>query len=239
MPWVKIKTEFHYSPKAVQLAELMGWTEYHARGFLCHFWDWCLHHCDSGDLSNMTSTTLGRCFGLNEADSAKLLDSMVIAGWIDNEPYLRVHDWWDHQKEYLKAKYYKNQMWQEIEKAYCTGDRPFQKPAGNSCLKVPPEATRLAKLLFELIKANNPHSIAEEKHIPAWADAIRLLNEKDNQPYEVIEQVINWCQKDSFWKSNILSGAKLRLQWDKLTVRMKGDKNGRQVKAGTDKYSGI
>jgi len=238
MPWVKIKTEFHYSPKTVHLSQLMGWTEYHTRGFLCHFWDWCLHHCDTGDLTNVSVSTLGRCFGLNEIDSKKLAESMVASKWVDEEPYLRVHDWWAHQKEYLKAKYWKNQMWKEIEAAYSTGDRPFQEPQ-KGALKIPEEAARLGRLLFDLIKKNNSHSLADEKHINTWADSIRLLNEKDNQPYEVIEQVIRWCQQDSFWKSNILSGAKLRLQWDKLTVRMKEADNGRQIKSSSGKYSGI
>ena len=42
----------------------------------------------------------------------------------------------------------------------------------------------------------------------------------DKRKTERIEQVINWCQQDEFWKNNILSSEKLRIQFDKLELEM-------------------
>jgi hypothetical protein len=41
----------------------------------------------------------------------------------------------------------------------------------------------------------------------------------DNRAPESIEAVIRWCQADTFWQNNILSGAKLREQYDQLDLK--------------------
>nr|WP_257215644.1 hypothetical protein [Bacillus pumilus] len=46
--------------------------------------------------------------------------------------------------------------------------------------------------------------------------------------------MINWTQKDSFWKSNILSPANLRKQFDKLTVKIKSDREAAKRKAAVN-----
>jgi len=46
----------------------------------------------------------------------------------------------------------------------------------------------------------------------------------DNREPEEIEKVIDWCQEDSFWSSNILSTSKLRDKFTQLLLKMK-DKN--------------
>jgi hypothetical protein len=86
--------------------------------------------------------------------------------------------------------------------------------------QLPEEALNCARLLFRLIKRNNPNNTATAQHGLQWAEQIRRLHEIDGQPYFLIEAVIRWCQADLFWKRNILSGDKLRKQWNNLTVRM-------------------
>jgi hypothetical protein len=59
-----------------------------------------------------------------------------------------------------------------------------------------------------------------------WADDIRKLIEIDGRSYSQVEQVIKWCQHDGcFWIPNILSGNKLRLQFPKLFLQYKNDKD--------------
>ena len=43
----------------------------------------------------------------------------------------------------------------------------------------------------------------------------------DNRPPQETEAVIRWCQEHPFWRSNILSVAKLRKQFDTLTLQMR------------------
>ena len=42
----------------------------------------------------------------------------------------------------------------------------------------------------------------------------------DKRSIEDVRKTIEWCQNDSFWKTNVLSVVKLRNQFDMLYVKM-------------------
>jgi hypothetical protein len=91
-----------------------------------------------------------------------------------------------------------------------------------------PESLRLSGLLADMILRNNSGNTQlnngkRESTVRKWAADIDKLMKIEGQSAEQIERVIRWCQKDIFWKSNILSGATLRKQWDRLTVQMQGN----------------
>jgi len=50
--------------------------------------------------------------------------------------------------------------------------------------------------------------------------SIDFMMRIDNRTEDDIVKIIDWCQKDSFWKSNILSTAKLREKYDQLSVKI-------------------
>jgi hypothetical protein len=52
----------------------------------------------------------------------------------------------------------------------------------------------------------------------SWINDIRLMIERDNRTVQDIRQMIDWCQDDSFWRSNILSPSKLRAKFDQLRL---------------------
>ncbi len=92
-----------------------------------------------------------------------------------------------------------------------------------------PEAKKLASLLGDLILENNPsyrelNNRKTDKTLQRWSADIDRLIRIDKKKVDEIEKVIKFAQNDSFWKANILSGAKLRDKYDQL--RMKMDKNG-------------
>lgn len=90
----------------------------------------------------------------------------------------------------------------------------------------------LAKLLEKLIKENKPDYIFAGGHLDKWADEIRLMEEKDKRDLNKVSVIIGWALNHSFWKTNILSGSKLRKQFDKLEIQRKeelgGSKQNRQ-----------
>jgi len=91
-----------------------------------------------------------------------------------------------------------------------------------------PDAFRLSTLLAEKIAQNNPSnlSIGEakiDKSIRRWAKDIDRMLRIDGRCPKEVETVIQWSQSDSFWKSNILSGAKLRAQFDQLVLKCRQD----------------
>ena len=81
---------------------------------------------------------------------------------------------------------------------------------------------RLSKLLFDLIRRNNPKH--KKPNLQEWSRHIDLTIRIDNRTPEEIEAVTRWCQQDSFWYRNILSTAKLRDQFDQLTMKMNDGK---------------
>lgn len=81
------------------------------------------------------------------------------------------------------------------------------------------DAQRLCELLAELMLANDPkaRTAPESK---AWQDPMRLLIDKDGRTPEEVERLIGWSQADEFWRTNILSPAKLRKQAGQLKLKM-------------------
>lgn len=96
------------------------------------------------------------------------------------------------------------------------------------------EAYRLSELLFGSILKNNPksrmHSYQNgdrEKTLQKWAVDMSLLIRKDKQEPSIVEEAISFATCDSFWGANILSGFKLRKNWDTLIRQMQGKQKGK------------
>jgi hypothetical protein len=76
---------------------------------------------------------------------------------------------------------------------------------------------RLANYLFELIKKNNPNH--KKPNLQKWADDMDKILRIDKRPAKEVKLVIEFTQKDSFWKSNVLSVTKLRDKYDQLNIK--------------------
>ena len=59
-----------------------------------------------------------------------------------------------------------------------------------------------------------------EKDIQRWAQDIDKLNRIDGYRWDKISDVLSFSQEDKFWQRNILSGEKLRKQFDTLLAQM-------------------
>jgi len=90
----------------------------------------------------------------------------------------------------------------------------------------PPQAIELAdKLRAHILSRQPDHSKLQPKTWPRtqrlWADSFRLAHEQDARDWADMGRVLDWCQRDSFWQSNILSGSKFRSQFDTLKAKAK------------------
>ena len=94
---------------------------------------------------------------------------------------------------------------------------------------------KLSELLFELILENDPK--AKEPNYQKWAEHIDKLNRLDSRPYDEIEEVIRWTQKDDFEKANVLSTAKIRKRYPQLRLKWKGGKIENRRGAGETRAS--
>ena len=85
----------------------------------------------------------------------------------------------------------------------------------------------LAKWLEKCISENNPKFPQKESQRQRWAKDIDKMIRIDKLKPDDIAVVIKWCQHDSFWKCNILSGKKLRDKYQQLNMKMLQEKNRR------------
>ena len=98
------------------------------------------------------------------------------------------------------------------------GHKPKTKPKKN--LRWESGDLETAESIYNLLLALNPKH--KKPSMETWANTIRLMRESDGHTHFDIMDLFRFANSDSFWKSNILSPAKLREKWDVLTIR-KGD----------------
>lgn len=76
---------------------------------------------------------------------------------------------------------------------------------------------KAAQWIFQLITKISPS--AKTPNWPGWANDVRLMREQDSRTHSDICQMFKFANQDSFWKSNILSPAKLREKWTQLEAK--------------------
>ena len=79
-----------------------------------------------------------------------------------------------------------------------------------------PDVDRLCARLADRIAANgaNRPNITRK-----WKDAARLMLDNDNRTENQVRNMIDWCQSNEFWRSNILSMPKLREKYSQLKMQ--------------------
>jgi hypothetical protein len=87
----------------------------------------------------------------------------------------------------------------------------------------------LAELLLTKILRNHPKFNWLPHNLQSWADDIDKAIRLDGRTVEELRKVINFAQDSDFWCRNILSGAKLRKQFDKLWLEMIKPHSGSQA----------
>lgn len=90
------------------------------------------------------------------------------------------------------------------------------------------EDLKFASLLFDLVQQNYPN--AKKPNLEKWTNDFRLLREMDHALPKDIKYIIEWSQKNSFWKSNIRSADKFRKQYQTLYIQAEEEyKKGNKV----------
>ena len=76
----------------------------------------------------------------------------------------------------------------------------------------------LSNLLADLIEGNG----AKRPTVTGkWADAERLMVDRDGRDRGEAERLVRWCQSDEFWRGNVLSMPKFREKYDQLLLQAK------------------
>jgi hypothetical protein len=83
--------------------------------------------------------------------------------------------------------------------------------------EVDPNDEKCARWLFSVVQKTAPK--AREPNFTAWAKEVRLMRERDDRTHKEICELFKWAHEDRFWCANILSPAKLREHWDRLSIQ--------------------
>lgn len=78
----------------------------------------------------------------------------------------------------------------------------------------------LAEYLENQIKQHTPEFKQDKSRLQSWAKDIDLMIRKDKLDPDRIAEVIRWSHESTFWRSNILSGKKLREKYLQLSIQM-------------------
>ena len=90
--------------------------------------------------------------------------------------------------------------------------------------QLPPEALAVAGYLLDAIRSHNPGHAATDAQVRAWAGDIDLAMRIDKRTPAQLRQVIDSAHRndrETFWRKNLLSGRKLRKQFDQIFIAAK------------------
>ncbi len=202
--------------------------------------DYCLKY------NQMTFVALSREFDLTEVETRSFIDFCINTelltkdnGIIYSESLLKRLDKLEERKRQLKLNGMKGgrprkEQQEQAPEATSQPELELDKPKKEKPVRTKNatvaqysvEVNQLTDLLVEKIKENNPK--AQTPNFNQWRDSIRLMMENDGYEFDQVRKMIEWCQSDEFWKSNILSAKKLREKAGTLVLQMnRGAENGR------------
>ena len=101
------------------------------------------------------------------------------------------------------------------------------KKEKNEKKPLPAEAVSIADMIISHVREMNPNAknISDSKlkaTRQAWASEIDRAARLDGRTFEELAAAFEWARRDSFWRTNILSGGTLREKYDKLYIKMNG-----------------
>ena len=170
---------------------------------------WCYASKDT--LAEMLDTTRQTIF----TSVKKLIEKGLIKKHEETK-YLRTT-----QKWFNKIIVEDDEMEEEIEKEK---EEP-EKELKAKIIKYSKDDVEMTELLLGLVKQNYPFvKDKTETQLLRDFEEMNKLHRIDNWEYKQIRYVIEFSQKDSFWKQNIRSVKTLRKQFESLVIKLKGIK---------------
>ena len=101
-------------------------------------------------------------------------------------------------------------------------------------VKLSEESKMLSKYFLQEIQNWYP-KFKPPSNLTGWAKSIDEMIRLDKRTPEEIKEIIKWCQRDNFWRKNILSGTTLRLKFNRLQAGLLSPRGGPKKQDGIDK----
>lgn len=151
-----------------------------------------------------------------------------------NDGTVLVHDYLEHQRSSTAVKRASEQGKRAAAKRWEAGEdgaasnapsmpnpmpRKKERKTLSATLAERPDVNTVCQHMADNLKARG---VSKHQVTQGWADAARLLIDRDGRPVGEITKVIDWAAADDFWSSNILSVPKLREKYDQLRIKALG-----------------
>lgn len=198
MAWIESHQKLKDDPRLFDVMAGMNWTKAEAIGRLHMFWWWCVDHAETGDLRSFNDTHLALAVELNPSEGAAFKAAMVKAGFIEKEPYFRLHNWWRFTGRFLQARY-KNKdqnRWQNVRDSYDSNSSKngSSNCSSNSSSTVPPNLT-----VPNLTEPNErEHAREELAHIPTQEE-FRVRFAPIGIPDAYLDAKWAWFEGNNAW----------------------------------------
>jgi phage replication O-like protein O len=104
--------------------------------------------------------------------------------------------------------------------------------------KLPEMVIKLTQHFYDQIQkyVQPPTFKNKAPNLKKWAEDIEKLNRIDKIDFSDIKRVIDFTVKDSFWSNHVLSGKKLRVQFNTLYLKMNNSGNYKETAQDISDY---
>lgn len=184
MAWIESHQKLERHPKTLHLASLTGDHIDTVLGRLHRFWWWCLDFAEDGDLRKYDLKQISSLLGFDA-------NHLVTTHWIDEHPYLRVHDWWDYIGYFLMRKYKNSpEKWHKIRSFYVEKRKTPRKASPSTTPNTPPKGASIPTTITNLTIPNqtkpNLTNLVAKKATPQGSFVFHfktLYEEMTKQPF--------------------------------------------------------
>lgn len=233
MPWFKVDDKLHSAPKLLSIPRKFRLA---ALGLWTISGSWSADQLTDGRVPDYMVEEWG--------GTKTLVDWLVKAGlWQKVDDASQFKNWGEYQptkadiesereknREKLRKWREKQQGKNQDETGLQTEYEPERNPAPDptrpdptrpieeanaSSVEIREDVQRLCELLADLIEGNGSK---KPKITKAWTDSARRLIDLDEREPARAENLIRWCQGNTFWRKNILSMPTFREKYDQLRL---------------------
>jgi hypothetical protein len=234
MPWFKVDDKLHDHRKARAAGPA-------AMGLWVLAGSWAADNLTDGFVPSTIATRWGRPREANRLVEAGLW----FADRQDNEEGYRFHEWLERQPsraQKLEERATRAQAGrvgglrsgQSRREAKAKQDAsplleppsrpdPSSKDSSSEVADATPDQKEIRedveRLCLRLADHIESNGAKRPTIVKGWRDSARLLIDKDGRTEAQVAWLIDWCQRDEFWRANILSMPKLREKFDQLLLK--------------------
>ncbi len=240
--WIKFEVATSDKPEVWEIATALNIDPDAVVGKLLRVWSWFDQQTEKGNAKTVTKMLLDRTVGVTG-----FCNAVIAAGWMQEaNGQISLTEFEKHNGQTAKNRALTaRRVAKSKAKGNAGGNDEVTQPSlpkedididkdidkknkPSPAARFSEEDESLANQIFVKIKSVSAKSPTPD--FKKWADQIRLMREVDGHTHQEISEVFIWANMDDFWKTNILSIAKLREQFPQLSAKKEAQKNGQRNK---------